>query len=62
MSDKNQIILGRRSHQEFMAENLAGKFRSKADFYFYLDKHLQVSELIQISNISLVLYANDIVD
>ena len=43
MSGQNQIVLGRRSHQEFMAENLAGKFRSKADFYFYLDKHLQVS-------------------
>lgn len=29
----------KRSYKEFMAQDIAGKLRSKQDFYVYLDKH-----------------------
>jgi hypothetical protein len=33
------MIDSRRPYTEFLAQNLAGKLRSKEDFYAYLDKH-----------------------
>ena len=39
MSEDGQINSSKRNYQEFLAQNLQGKLRSKEDFYAYLDRH-----------------------
>ena len=39
MSGNISSLAPKRTYKEFMAEELAGKLRSKRDFYVYLDKH-----------------------
>ena len=47
MADSISSLAPKRTYKEFMAQDLAGKLRSKKDFYVYLDKHCK---LIDFSN------------
>ena len=53
MADQIPSSASKRTYKEFMVQDLAGKLRSKKDFYIYLDKH--VSWINFVTDIFLVI-------
>ena len=46
----------KRGYNEFLAQDLANKLRSKKDFYTYLDKHVSVFNFITKLYVVVILF------